>query len=161
MPCGSSPCGNMCVCDIIRRDVRVVGVVSEHQALLLSHHLHNYVPQSVGPCLCCCCCVVSTKRSSSTPHQSSCCPPLFIPIKPLLSPPLSESGRHPLSRCGGVQTFGLAWKSIVIQRMGDRAKSSHYCSTVCILLWSDAPSAAPPPPPHTIGNHKGVFLLSQ
>ena len=25
----------MCVCDIIRRDVRVVGVVSEHQALLL------------------------------------------------------------------------------------------------------------------------------
>ena len=55
--------------------------------------------------------------------------------------PLPESGRHPLSRCGGVQAVGLAWKSI----MRDRAENSYYCSTVCILLWSDAPGAAPPP----------------
>ena len=33
-----------------------------------------------------------------------------------------------------LQTFGLAWKSIVIQRMGDKAKSSHCCSTVGVLL---------------------------
>ena len=38
MPCGGSPFGNVCVCDIIRRrgEVGVVGVVSEHQALLLT-----------------------------------------------------------------------------------------------------------------------------
>ena len=27
MPCGCSPCGNVCVCDLIRREVKVVGVV--------------------------------------------------------------------------------------------------------------------------------------
>ena len=30
-------------------------------------------------------------------------------------------------------------------QMRDMAESSHYCSNVCMLLWSDAPGAAPPP----------------
>ena len=149
MPCGCSPCGNLCVCDIIRREIKVVGVgvVSEHQSLLLIITISTcVVPQFIGPCLCCCCCGVMHQEQHLHP-TSHFLLSTTVPIKPLLlsPPPLSESGRHPLPRCGGVQAICLAWKSILIQGMRDMAESSHYCSTVCMLLWRDAPGAAPPP----------------
>ena len=92
--------------------------------------------------MCCCCCGVMHQEQHLHP-TSHFLLSTVVPIKPLLlSPPLSESGRHPLSRCGGVQTTGLDWKSMFIQRMRDRAKSSHYRSTVCMLLVRCAPGAA-------------------
>ena len=39
MLCGCSPCGNVCVCDLIRREIRVVGVVRSTVAPH-HHHLH-------------------------------------------------------------------------------------------------------------------------
>ena len=41
-----------------------------------------------------------------------------------------------------LQTIGLAWKSMFIQRMRDRAENSHHYSTVCMLLVHCAPGAA-------------------
>ena len=131
----------MCVCDIIRREVRVVGVVSEHQALLLITTTSTcVVPQSVGPCLWCCCCAVSTRGSSFTPHHTSCCPAQFPSNQLSLSPPLSESGRHPLSRCGGVQTIGLTWMSMLIERIQGRETLQRTSATtplcVCVVgVW--------------------------
>ena len=41
-----------------------------------------------------------------------------------------------------LQTTGLNWKFMFIRRMRDRAKSSHYFSTACMLLVRCAPGAA-------------------
>ena len=66
--------------------------------------------------------VVSSKGSSSTTTHASSVPLLVShhhPIRPLLfagclSPPLPERGRHPLSRCGGVQTISLSWELVLM-----------------------------------------------
>jgi len=40
MSCGCSPCGNVCVCDLIRREIRVVGVV---RSIVAPHHHHLHL----------------------------------------------------------------------------------------------------------------------
>ena len=40
MSCGCSPCGNVCVCDLIRREIKVVGVV---RSIVAPHHHHLHL----------------------------------------------------------------------------------------------------------------------
>ena len=126
----------MCVCDIIRREVRVVGVVSEHQALLLITTTSTcVVPQSVVFVLLL---RMGTRRCPSHhTHQSSCCPAHFPSNQLSLSPPLSESGRHPLSRVRGSADN---WPDLDVHvdrentRTRDITENLRHHSTVCVLL---------------------------
>ena len=135
----------------MRREVRVVGVVSEHQALLLVTTTSTcVVPQSVVFVLLL---RMGTRRCPSHhTHQSSCCPAHFPSNQLSLSPPLSESGRHPLSRCGGVQTIGLTWMSMLIERIQGRETLQRTSATtplcVCVLLVYCTPCAV-----HTTTTH--------
>ena len=148
----------MCGRDIIRREVRGVGVGSEQQAVLLVTTTSTcVVPQSVVFVLLL---RMGTRRCPSHhTHQSSCCPAHFPSNQLSLSPPLSESGRHPLSRCGGVQTIGLTWMSMLIERIQGRETLQRTSATtpLCVCCcWCMVHQALSTPPPHTIGHHKGV-----